>query len=93
MNDLTRFQRDMLYVIAGLDDPHGLAVKNELEEYYAKEINHGQLYPNLDTLVDEGLVEKSRKDRRTNEYSLAHRGAREIEERTEWKKNYVEIDG
>jgi DNA-binding PadR family transcriptional regulator len=93
MNDLTGFQRDVLYVIAGLDDPHGLAIKDELEDYYASEINHGQLYPNLDTLIEKGLVEKSQKDHRTNEYSLAHKGTREIAERTEWKSDYIEIDG
>jgi hypothetical protein len=32
MYDLTGFQRDLLYVIAGLDEPHGLAVKDELED-------------------------------------------------------------
>ena len=55
MYDLTSFQRDLLYVIAGLDSPHGLAVKDELDDYYEKEIHHGRLYPNLDTLVDKGL--------------------------------------
>jgi PadR family transcriptional regulator, regulatory protein PadR len=45
MEDLTAFQRDTLYVIAGLDDPNGLEVKDELEEYYVKEVNHGRLYP------------------------------------------------
>jgi DNA-binding PadR family transcriptional regulator len=92
MNDLTGFQRDVLYVIAGLDDPHGLAIKDELEDYYASEINHGQLYPNLDTLIEKGLVEKGKKDHRTNEYSLAQKGTHEIAERTEWKRNYVGID-
>ncbi len=66
MYDLTGFQRDLLFVIAGEDEPHGLAIKEELEEYYEKEIHHGRLYPNLDTLVDKGLVEKGRRDRRTN---------------------------
>ena len=56
MHDLTGFQRDLLYVIAGRDDPHGLAIKEELEEYYESEIHHGRLYPNLDALVDKGLV-------------------------------------
>jgi len=27
MYDLTGFQRDLLYVIAGLEEPHGLAIK------------------------------------------------------------------
>lgn len=34
MYDLTAFQRDLLYVVAGLDEPHGLAIKEELENYY-----------------------------------------------------------
>lgn len=91
MHDLTNFQRDLLYVIAGLDHPHGLVLKDELEPYYEKEIHHGRLYPNLDTLVEKGLVEKSQRDRRTNDYSLTSRGNREIEARREWETQYVEL--
>ena len=90
MYDLTGFQRDLLYVIAGLDDPHGLAIKDELEDYYEKEIHHGRLYPNLDTLVERGLVEKGEKDRRTNVYTLRRRGHREIEARREREQQYLE---
>ena len=92
MHDLTGFQRDLLYVIAGLDEPHGLAVKDEIEEYYESEINHGRLYPNLDTLVEKGLVEKGQKDRRTNTYSVTRRGERELEARGEWEERYLEED-
>lgn len=92
MHDLTGFQRDLLYVVAGLDQPHGLAIKEELEAYYEKEIHHGRLYPNLDTLVDKGLVEKGEKDRRTNVYSITRRGEREIEARRAWESDYVEED-
>lgn len=84
MHDLTSFQRDALYVIAGLESPYGLAIKCELEAYYSTEINHGQLYPNLDTLVEKGLVNKSQKDRRTNQYSITRRGTREIDARAAW---------
>lgn len=90
MYDLTGFQRDLLYVITGLDEPHGLALKDELEEYYNKEIHHGRLYPNLDTLVDKGLVEKSQMDRRTNVYALTARGQREIDARREWEHQYLQ---
>jgi len=90
MHDLTGFQRDLLYTIAGLEDPHGLAIKGELEGYYGKEIHHGRLYPNLDTLVEKGLVEKGNKDRRTNYYTLTRRGRSEIEDRREWEEQYVE---
>lgn len=92
MYDLTGFQRDLLYVIAGLDDPHGLAIKDELEDYYEKEIHHGRLYPNLDTLVEKGLVEKSQRDRRTNEYTTTRRGTRELEARAEWEGQYIDHD-
>ena len=90
MYDLTGFQRDLLYVIAGRDRPHGLAIKEELEDYYEKEIHHGRLYPNLDTLVDKGLVEKGEKDRRTNVYTVTRRGRRELEDRREWEDQYLE---
>ena len=90
MYDLTGFQRDMLYSINGQEDPHGLAIKDELEDYYEKEIHHGRLYPNLDTLVEKGLLEKSEKDRRTNSYTVTRRGEREIEARRDWEKQYVE---
>jgi len=49
MHDLTGFQRDLLYVIAGLGEPKGLAIKEELGEYYEAPLNHGRPYPNLDT--------------------------------------------
>ena len=90
MYDLTGFQRDLLYVIAGLDEPKGLEIKDELENYYEKEIHHGRLYPNLDTLVDKGLVEKGQRDRRTNYYVVTRRGNREIEDRREWENQYVD---
>ena len=90
MYDLTGFQRDLLFVIAGLDEPHGLGIKDEIDGYYEKEIQHGRLYPNLDTLVEKGLLEKSAKDLRTNAYSLTRRAEREIEARRKWENRYLE---
>ena len=89
VNDLTGFQRDLLYVIAGLEDPHGLALKDDLEDYYNKEIHHGRLYPNLDTLVNKGLIEKGQLDRRTNVYTLTDRGRRELQARRDWENQYL----
>ena len=90
MYDLTGFQRDLLYIVTGLDDPHGLAVKDELENYYESEIHHGRLYPNLDTLVEKGLVEKGELDKRTNVYTVTRRGQREIDARREWEQKYFD---
>jgi PadR family transcriptional regulator, regulatory protein PadR len=90
MDDLTGFQRDLLYVIAGADQPSGQDIKDEAESYYRADINHGRLYPNLDTLVNKGLVEKGELDRRTNYYALADEGNQAIQERRVWESQYVD---
>jgi PadR family transcriptional regulator PadR len=95
MDDITAFQRDVLYVIAGMDDdeyPHGLSIKDELAQHYSDEINHGRLYPNLDQLVEMGLVEKDTIDKRTNSYTLTQRGRRELEARRDWENQYIALD-
>lgn len=89
MHDLTAFQRDLLYVVAGLHEPSGLRIKDELEKYYGHEVRHGRLYPNLDTLVDKGLVKKGQHDQRTNKYSLLERGRNELQARLEWEVTYT----
>ncbi|QLG27380.1 helix-turn-helix transcriptional regulator [Halorarum halophilum] len=90
MFDLTGFQRDLLAVSAGLEEPHGLAIKDELDQYYEKEIHHGRLYPNLDTLVDKALIEKGERDRRTNVYTVTKRGRRELADRRDWEAQYLD---
>ncbi|WP_129115805.1 PadR family transcriptional regulator [Halegenticoccus tardaugens] len=89
MFDLTGFQRDLVYVIAGFDEPSGQDVKEELETRFDEEINHGRLYPNLDVLVQRGYVEKGTIDRRTNSYSLSEYGREQLEERRKWENQYV----
>jgi DNA-binding PadR family transcriptional regulator len=99
MHDLTGFQYDLLYVIAKLEKPHGLEIKDELQKHYDQNIRHGRLYPNLDALVEAGLVEKGKKDDRSNEYRLQNLGRRELKRRLAWKLECVpddiiaEIDG
>ena len=92
MNQLTAFQRDTIYVVGKLGAPYGLAIKDELEQYYECEINHGRLYPNLDDLIEMGLIDKGEQDGRTNQYDLTQRGVREIEARAEWEQQYVDRD-
>ncbi|GAA3882819.1 hypothetical protein GCM10022627_40480 [Haloarcula argentinensis] len=74
--DLTRFQLEILFQLAEARDcaDYGLGIKERLEAYYQEEVNHGRLYPNLDTLVEKGFVEKSELDKRTNEYALTEAG-------------------
>jgi DNA-binding PadR family transcriptional regulator len=92
LHDLTGFQRDVLATISRHDDPHGLGIKQDLEDHYENEINHGRLYPNLDTLVEKGLVDKSERDARTNAYTLTRRGRRELRSHVNWQTSCLEAD-
>lgn len=59
MNDLTGFQRDLLYVIAGLEEPHGLMLKDDLEDYYTKSIN-GRVEDASHTPLSDALSQKAK---------------------------------
>ena len=89
MFELTGFQRDLLCVAAGSDQPSGQCIKDELEEYSDLDINHGRLYPNLDTLVDKGYLSKGELDLRTNYYELTDQGQEALQERREWEDNHA----
>lgn len=81
--DTTKFQLRILAILAD-EARYGLAIKRELEAYYGTEVNHGRLYPNLDDLVEAGLVEKSELDKRTNEYAITDRGFQALVDELGW---------
>jgi DNA-binding PadR family transcriptional regulator len=85
MFDLTGFQRDLLYCIAGEEEPYGLGIKRALESYRSIEVNTGRLYTNLNTLVEKGYVAKGSIDSRTNSYELTAEGQKLLVERQEWE--------
>ena len=93
MHDLNRTQRDLLFAVAGNDGASGLELKAVLDDYYGTELSHGRIYPHLDTLAEESLVEKGRIDDRTNSYTLTARGRREIDARMEWQRSLAETYG
>ncbi|WP_435069421.1 PadR family transcriptional regulator [Haloplanus sp. C73] len=84
VRDLTAFQHNIL-VILSEEAMYGLAIKRQLEDYYGTEVNHGRLYPNLDDLVEMGLVEKSELDKRTNQYALTEDGEDAVLNRLNWE--------
>jgi DNA-binding PadR family transcriptional regulator len=90
---LTGFQRDLLYTIAGLDRPSGQDVRERISMFVG-EVNHGRLYPNLNTLVENEFVEKGQKDSRTNYYTLTSKGRDALEKRRAWENEVVPfLDG
>lgn len=87
--ELTDFRRDILIILSASDILKGLEVKEELENYYADEIHHGRLYPNLDELVENGFVEKTEIDKRTNGYSLTEIGQAHVKARRRWEEKQL----
>ncbi len=91
--DLTAFQQNVLIVLSE-ESRYGLAIKRELEDFYDEEVNHGRLYPNLDTLIERGLVEKSELDKRTNEYAITDEGVAVLFDSFEWRfQKFITEDG
>lgn len=90
MRDLSSLQRDILYVLSGMDTPNGLAILDELEAYYETRISPGRLYPNLDRLAENGFLDKTQIDKRTNGYSITSQGCRAIDARDEWRQQYLD---
>ena len=89
---LTAFQRDILWTVQHHGGAkYGLAIKEALEEEGYGEVNHGRLYPNLDTLVDRGLIEKSELDKRTNEYALTDEATSLLADRQSWERGEHEV--
>jgi DNA-binding PadR family transcriptional regulator len=78
-------------VIAGANRPSGQQIKESISEDVG-EVNHGRLYPNLDTLVERELVVKGQHDRRTNYYQISDAGLEAISERREWEDQYAPFD-
>ncbi|WP_126665269.1 PadR family transcriptional regulator [Haloterrigena salifodinae] len=86
--DLTKFQVRCLATIAQ-QDRYGLGIKREAETYYGEELLHGRLFPNLDRLVDYGLVEKGQRDRRTNNYAITEMGEDVLEYELNWLEEHI----
>lgn len=89
-DETTGFQRDLLCVLFGLEDPKGMEVQSELEKYYGSEVLHARVYQNLDSLVERGLVEKGERDPRTNYYRITDDGQETIWDIIEWKRQYTD---
>lgn len=90
MQELTGFQRDILFVLGGLGASQGAQLKRELERSRYSSILPGRLYHNLDVLVDRSLVLKRDGAGRANEYQLTPEGRSSIREHSEWQRRYVD---
>lgn len=87
-DDFTTFRRDILTVLAS-GGKYGLAIKRELEAHYGKEVNSGRLYPQIQWLVERGLVTRSELDKRTNLHEITDKGGWALREHYNWQREHL----
>jgi len=89
MFDMPSVERDVLYVLAGEDNLSGTEIGGRLQPYYNKDMQTTGLYHHLDSLAEGGFVEKEETKTRRNEYTLTHRGIREIKAHEQWQQQFL----
>ena len=90
MYDLRGVQRDLLFVLAGLDSPSGQGILAEMRDSLSDDVQAARIYTNLDELDERGFVEKEAKDGRTNRYELTRKARRKLLVRHEWERQHLE---
>lgn len=92
MQDMTIFQRDILYLVDGNPNESGLVLLDLISEYYGKDLSSGRLYPALDYLAQNGLISKRSADGRANEYEITDKGREKMRSRRQWENNITRTD-
>ena len=89
MVELTAFQYTLLQAADDLVEPSGQDIRRHVNSspFHGSDMNHGRLYPNLDTVVDAGLVEKGEQNDRTNLYTITDDGKDALETRAAYLAN------
>lgn len=93
MGELTAFQRDVLFAVAGLDAPNGQEIRTDLGATQNRDVRSGHVYMNLEELIDAELLEKRDRNGRSNAYSLTDDGESWIGDRLEWENTYASFGG
>ena len=89
VHELTAIQRDLLFVVAGLENASGKGIKRELERTQDRGLLPGRVYSNLDELVEADYVVKVPTGGRENEYCVTDDGHDAIKHRLRWMRRYV----
>lgn len=90
LDSVTGFQRDLLFVLCGFDEPKGLTVQREVADYHDTDVSPARVYQNLNSLAEDGLVEKGTQDSRTNYYRITESGRELLRDCRDWKGEYTE---
>lgn len=89
VHQMTAIQRDLLFVLNGMEKPHGQDIKDELKRSQDRSLNDARVYTNLNELAERDLLAKGKKDGRTKEYELTEEGRQQLYARIKWERQYV----
>lgn len=90
--ELTGFQRDLLFVVSALEEPSGQEIRAELERTQDRNVQPGQLYRNLDQLVDRSLIRKRDTAGRANHYTITEKGETVVSDLHDWRQRHLGSD-
>lgn len=90
--ELPDYRRDILLALAHSGAANGHRIMDILGAIHGEETNDGRFYPNLNALVDNGLIEKreNEHDKRSHEYALSKRGRETIREHAQRLQGAIE---
>ncbi|WP_313695078.1 PadR family transcriptional regulator [Halorarum halobium] len=83
---LSALEWDVLWMLSKRGPLKGIAIRQELIDYYGEEVSHAEVYPSLDALADLELVREVATDGRPREYKLTEEGRRTLARRQIWQE-------
>lgn len=83
---LSALQWDVLWTLSKRGALSGIGIREELVDYYGEDVSYGEVYPNLDALVDFGLVTRREGDHHTSEFKLTEEGRHTLARRQVWQE-------
>ncbi len=81
-SELASFQRDIIIVLGNMNKivSANEISKNLAEMYDTDKIHSGRLYPNLNTVISEGFVERQLHDKRIEMYKITPKGMKALKQ-------------
>jgi DNA-binding PadR family transcriptional regulator len=84
VDNLTRIQRDVLIITAGIGPTEGVTISAELNGYYYSSVTTQQVYHALEGLIEVGLISKN-PEGQSNSYSITSDGKQTISHHRDWQ--------
>lgn len=92
MTDINKWQTTILAAAAAADDQNGQDIARRIEQAHGVDVSNGRLYPNLDALVDAGLLTQRTDGGRANRHNVTDRGMRELEARLDYLLRHADAN-